>query len=381
MRVVLSQPQNFKKALTLLNAVVKSKVDPFRWVKLRADDKHQFELQGTNGEVYLTIRIPAEIEEEGEACVELAPLIEAIKPVKAKYNVELYTENEKLELAIKTGSLTQILALRPVEMFPQFPNSQFQASMPAVTLLQGIEKTGFAIRRDKSVLGHLYIDGRGTRIIGSDCHRLAVLKFDGYAFDSEVKLYHKSLKILKALLKDFSNPNELVHIGYGESKLAYITNRSKLTYLTNGTWVIAIRDFASEEKYPNFVIPPDDTYDIVVEFKIDDLNNALKHFTKSDRITLEFFAPDFFTIKSGYKLVFVKARVHGLNLPPDDVFLSDVGFCLDFNPRQLIEFTKAARKDSYVIEARFKDNDRVPALFKVNDDYLYLVMPLKFERR
>jgi len=359
MRVILPR-KDLSKALSLLSKAVakRSVLESFRWVRLKTDENHIL-LQGTNGDVYLTLRTPATgIEERGEACVKATELLNATKSIKAEY-FELYTENEKL--VVKADNLTQKLALKPVEKFPLFPETKFQASLPAVMIMQGIEKTGFAVDKENEIgsLAHLYIDGRGDhlRFVASDGHRLAVLKFDDYAFDLKVKLHYKSLKLLKELLKDAGN----VYIGYEKSEFAY---------LTNGSWTVAIRDF-SEARYPDYdaVVPPPETYDTVVEVLIDDLNNALKNLTKFDKITLEFSSKDHFKIKAhdkdGNEIEFlVKASVCG-----------DIGFSIDFDPRRLKEFTEDAGEGVF-IGARFKNDDNVPALFKVNDNYFYLAMPL-----
>ncbi len=368
MRMVLSA-QDFKNSLALLTkaSARNTGIGPFGWLKLKTESKNMV-LQSANGEVYLTLTLQTlETKEHGEVCVELLPLYESIRSTSDEY-VELYTTRDKL--VVKTDRLTQKFDLRPVEMFPVFPKPEdFQASIRASMLSEGIKKTGFAVKKDRSVMGHLYVDFRGDRIhfVGTDGHRLAMLKFD-YTFDpssAKVKLYHKSLKILKELLRKDS---EVILIGCGESKLDRITNKkSRLVYITNGDWMIAIRDF-SAESYPNYeaVIPHADTYDITAEIRIDDLDNALKHFTKADRITLE-FTDSRFKIKSHDREAVIEASyIHG-----------NLGFSIDFNPLQLKEFTEAARKDGYVIKAFFKNDEEVPALFKVNNDYLYLVMPLR----
>ena len=358
MRVAVPK-QEFQKALALLNKATdkKSRLS-FDWVKLTARFDQHLLLQSTNGEVYLTLKVPVEVGEEGEVCVEANALLKAIKTIKSN-RIELYTEEDKL--VIEAGGITQKLALKPVKDFPEFPNPQFQASLPDFVLLQGIEKTGFATSKEKDrlryTLEHLYIDGRGDhlRIVGSDGHRLAVLRFDKYSLDFKAKIYFKSLKLLKELLKDAGQ----VQIGIGDN----------FTHLSNGLWTISIRDF-SEYDYPDYdaVVPPVETYDIVVDVLSEDLDKVLDNFTRFNKITFEFVGRDGFKVKAqdgdGNEVeAWVKADVYG-----------DKQFSIDFDPKQLKEFTEAVEKQIY-IEARFKDDDGFPALFKVNENYFYLVMP------
>jgi DNA polymerase III sliding clamp (beta) subunit (PCNA family) len=360
MKVLLSKKE-LSEALALLSKATdkKSVLDAFRIVKLTAEfDKHLL-LQGANGEVYLTLKAPVEVEEEGEICVEANALLKAVKSVKKREKIELYTTEDKL--VIDTGYLTQKLALKPVSEFPEFPEPEFQTDLPDFVLLQGIEKTGFAVAKEKDrlryTLEHLYIDGRGdhTRIVGSDGHRLAVLKFNNYQLDIKAKLYFKSLKLLKELLKDAGQ----VKIGIKENFI----------HLSNGLWTISIRDL-SEQDYPDYdaVVPPNEAYDVVVEVLAEDLDNVLDNFVKFDKITFEFADRDGFKVKAqddGNEVeVWVKADVYG-----------DMRFSIDFNPKQLKEFTEAIEKE-YYIEARFKDDDHTPALFRVNENYFYLVMPI-----
>jgi len=364
MRVALPT-KDFQKALTLLSKAVEKKSRlSFQWVNLTAKFDQHLLLHGTNGEVYLTLSVPVEVEEEGEVCVEANALLKIVKSIKNQ-TLRVYTQDDKL--VIEAGNITQKLALKPVEDFPEFPEPKFQASLPDFVLLKGIEKTGFATSKEKDrmryTLEHLYIDGRGDhlRIVGSDGHRLAVLKFDNYPLNLKAKLYFKSLKLLKELLKNAGQ----VQIGGGEG----------FTYLSNELWTIAIRDF-SEHDYPDYdaVFPPIETYDVVVEVFSSDLDNALDNFKNFNKITFEFAERDGFNIKAqdeeGNEVqVWVKADVYG-----------DKQFSIDFDPRQIKEFTEATEEERY-IEARFKDDDNTPALFKVNDNYFYLVMPIVRKKR
>jgi DNA polymerase-3 subunit beta len=359
MRVAVPK-QEFQKALALLDKATdkKSRLS-FEWAKLKAEfDKH-LELQGANGEVYLTLKVPVEVEEEGEVCVEANALLKAVKSIKKNKWINLHTEEDKLVLT--AGGLTQKLTLKPVEEFPEFPEPNFQASLPDFVLSKGIEKTSFATSKEKDrlryTLEHLYIDGRGDhlRIVGSDGYRLAVAKFNNYQLDLKAKIYYKSLKLVKELLKDAGQ----VEIGVADG----------FSFLSNGLWTIAIRDF-SEQDYPDYdaVIPPLEGYDVVIEVLSEDLDNALDTFTRFNGITFEFVSIDGFKIKAqdeGNEMeTWINADVYG-----------DKQFSIDFNPRQLKEFTDVAEKGVY-IEARFKNDNSIPALFKVGDNYFYLVMPI-----
>lgn len=356
MRVIL-QRKDFSKALALLSkaAVRRSYIGTFCWVKLKAfvlqDEKLM--LQTTTGEVYLTLLVPAEIIEEGEVCVEVFALHDAVKSSKDSQFIELYTAQDKL--VVKTNTFTQKLELKPVEFFPDFPTPQFQTSLLSSVLKYGIEKVRFAVaKEERGPLAHLFIDGQGDHVcfVGSDGHRLAVLRLD-YEVDLKVMLYYKSLKLLKELLK--LKHAEQVHIGYDD----------KFVYLTNGVWTTAVR-VLSEARYPLYeaVVPPTYIYDVVVEVSRRDLASALENFKQLDKITIEFTDRKGFKIKTQDAETLVEADVHG-----------DIGFSLDFNPRQLEEFTDVVGAYTY-IEARFKNSDEVPAMFKVGDNYLYLVMPL-----
>jgi len=117
------------------------------------------------------------------------------------------------------------------------------------------------------------------------------------------------------------------------------------------------------------VVPPVETYDVVVDVLAEDLDKALNNFVRFRKITFEFADRDGFKIKAqdeelGEVEVWVKADVYG-----------DKQFSIDFDPRQLKEFIEAVEKEQYIV-ARFKDDDYIPALFEVNDNYFYLIMPI-----
>jgi len=360
MRVAVSK-QDFQKALVLLSKATdkKSRLS-FEWAKLTAEfDKH-LTLQGTNGEVYLTLKAPVEVEAEGQVCVEADVLLKAVKSIKKREWIELYTKEDRL--VIKAGDLIQKLALKPVEDFPEFPNPNFQASLPDFVLNEAIGKVSFAVATEKEdamkVLKCLYIDGRGsfTNFVGSNGHKLALLKSDKYPLDIKAKLYIKSLKLLKELLKNAGQ----VQIGTDEN----------FVHLSNGLWTISIKDF-SDADYPDYeaVFPNQSDYDVVVVVFAEDLDNALANFVKHPKITIEFTdRDDGFRIKAqdeelGEAEVWVKADIYGIKQ-----------FSLDFIPKHIKDFTEEVGKG--LIEARFKDDDGFPALFKADGSYSYLVMPL-----
>jgi DNA polymerase III sliding clamp (beta) subunit (PCNA family) len=91
MRVAVPKKE-FQRALALLSKATdkKSRLS-FDWVKLKAKFDQHLELQGTSGEVYLTLKVPVEVEEEGEVCVEANALLKTIKTIKANW-IKLYTE-------------------------------------------------------------------------------------------------------------------------------------------------------------------------------------------------------------------------------------------------------------------------------------------------
>jgi DNA polymerase III sliding clamp (beta) subunit (PCNA family) len=116
-------------------------------------------------------------------------------------------------------------------------------------------------------------------------------------------------------------------------------------------------------------VPPIETYDAVVEVLSEDLDNVLTNFARYDKITFEFISKDGFRVKAyDSDNTEIEAWINA------DVY-SDKQFSVDFVPKQLKEFTEAIEGQLY-IEARFKDDNDFPALFRVNDNYFYLVMPL-----
>jgi DNA polymerase III sliding clamp (beta) subunit (PCNA family) len=203
MRAVLEK-KSLGKALAVLNKVVeKTNADiPSTWFKLTAV-QDSLVIQAMGSGVCLSVWVPADVEVDGEVCVEAGVFIKVVRTFKSKV-IELWTDEDRFMI---TGEgMVQKLRVKPVKAFPVFPDCVYQYSLPASVLGDGIGKVGFAVGRNRNftedVLNNLYIDGKGKylNIVGSDGYRLAVFKVN-IPFNQKIYINYKALDILYELLK------------------------------------------------------------------------------------------------------------------------------------------------------------------------------------
>jgi len=358
MRVKLSK-QALNKALGVLGKVVeKTNADsPSTWFKFTAECG-SLVIQAMGSGVYLTLWVSADVEVEGEVCVEAGVFMKVVRAFKSKV-IELQTDEDKL--MIVGEGIVQKLSVKPVKAFPVFPDCVHQCSLPALVLRDGIGKVGFAVGRNRDftgdVLNNLYIDGKGDymNIVGSDGYRLAVFRVN-LPFNQKIYINYKALDILYELLK----------VG-GEVKIGVVEDINKFVCLSGDNFKLAVQVFA-EYDYPDYesVIPSG--CNTLIEVYAEDLNEALNSFANHGVVVFELTEnSEGFKVRSmkneGLE-AWVRGRVVGSDLT------------IAFKPQQLIQFLKGI---NHYIQIEFIDAQN-PAVFVANKNYLFAVMPVLLEK-
>ncbi len=352
MRVAFSK-QSLNKALEVLNKVVekRSAFPQLTWMKVVSSNGYS-QLQATDLEKYLTVRVPASTEEAGEVCVVMKEFTKFVKGKEKE--VLLWTEDDKL--VVQTGSVKSRLSLGCVEEFSEFPVPTYEMVFPTKLLRDAIGKVGFAAAtkddyRDK--LKCVYMDGEGSAVnfVASDGYRLAFLRVE-FPFDMKLKFPQGGLKVLLELLK--REKGDEVKLGKSED----------FVFIAGTNWEMALR--VLEWEYPDYkaVVPNEFRTRVLVDIK--ELDRALENFSHLETVV--------FHIGEGLKLraewseygeeneveAHVPAKVEG------------EGLVIAFNPKFIKPFTEI---NEGTVEMLFVGDEEYPVMLRLSEDYFYLVMP------
>lgn len=303
------------------------------------------QFQATNLETYLTIQVPAGTLEAGAVCVSMERFLKLAKA--GSEEVKLFTKNGNL--VVQSGDVKGETFLMPVREFPAFPVPTYQSTLPTKLLLSAIEKVGFAGAKHKDAMGYKYllVDGEGESVnfVASDVYRFAIFRAE-VPFKGRIRLPYSSLEVLKELLE--KEGKETVNVGRSE----------EFVFLAGTDWELAFRVKYWDHPDYKAVIPKN--FKTMAVLDIEELDRALKEFLNAEEVV--------FHIDKGLKLTSKRAVEVEINARVEGQTLS-----VAFNPKLLKEFTKANKG---TLEILLTDNRR-PAVFKLGENFLYLLMPKK----
>jgi DNA polymerase-3 subunit beta len=352
MRTKLSK-SSLSKALEVLNKVVgrRSALPQLSWLRV-ASINGCSQLQATDLEKYLTVRVPSGTEEAGEVCVAMKEFAKFVKGKEKE--VLLWTEGDKL--VVQTGIVKSRLSLGCVEKFPDFPVPTYTAVFSTKLLRDAIGKVGFAAAikddyRDK--LKCVYMDGEGSAVnfVASDGHRLAFLRVE-VPFDMKLKFPQSGLRVLLELLK--REKGDEVKLGKSE----------EFVFIAGTDWEMALR--VSEWEYPDYkaVVPNEFRTRVLVDVK--ELDRALENFSNLETVV--------FHIGEGLKLRASWSEYGEENEIEVDVpaTVEGEGLVIAFNPKFIKPFTEI---NEGTVEMLFVGDEEYPVMLKLSEDYFYLVMP------
>jgi DNA polymerase-3 subunit beta len=261
--------------------------------------------------------------------------------------IRLWTEEDKL--VVQAEGLKGMLSLGSVESFPDFPVPTYEAVFPVRLLRSAIEKVGFALPSkdtDRDYLRYVLMDGEGESVnfVASDGYRLAYLRAD-VPFDMRLKFPQNGLKVLLDLLK--REKGESVKVGKSENFM----------FIAGTDWELALR--VLEWDYPDYkaVFPQEFKTRVLVDIK--ELDRALESFSNLEMVV--FHIGEGLTLRAEWSGYEVPAKVEG------------EGLVIAFNPKFIKQFTEI---NEGTVEMLLIDEEN-PVVFKLGDDYSYLVMPMR----
>jgi DNA polymerase-3 subunit beta len=317
-------------------------------------------LKATDLENYLTLSIPANVIEEGKACVPSKKLADIVKNGNCS---EVIFSLSGSNLVVECGRSKFKLATVDVDEFPEFPQpeeGENPVTLEGKLLLEAIDRTDYAIPKDAEnlVLNGMYIRGKGEELhfVGTDGHRLALYKPPVEGLELGLLLPKKSLKVLKKLV--------------GELEELEIFPSENFAFVKGENWLLGIR--LIEGEYPDYeaVIPAETHYNALVD--AEEFVKALKRVTllvegkvKPVRITL------------GDNLLRLEVSDPEFGEASDEIEAEYIGdpISVEFNAKYLIEALE--HFDSQRVWLKLVDEDS-PALLEAegSEPYLCLVMPM-----
>jgi DNA polymerase-3 subunit beta len=312
-------------------------------------------LRGTDRNVYLRVEVPAEVSVEGgEFFVELKELLKAVKASKEK-ELRLYLDEGWLVL--QAGNMKSRLKAEIGDFpFPEFPQAVYTGTLPAKVLLEGIQKVGFAAsKEDNWSLNCMLVDGKGeyANFVASDGYRLALMR-KAVPFSQTIKINRSGFPVLEKLLMK----SDVVKVGQTED----------FTFLADndGWWEVAIK--TNEVSYPDYeaVIPTD--IKTKVKLSIEDLKAFVSGAGDGESLILQIE-------NGGVKMRLVNKETDKAELEIKAAVEGEP-MTVGFNPNFIKAFTdihKGGTAEVLLADPEFQ------ALFKLSDDYLYVVAPLKLK--
>jgi DNA polymerase-3 subunit beta len=353
MRTVLEK-RSLDKALAVLSKVVgkRSALPQLTWLKVASSNGYS-ELQATDLEKYLTVRVRSITDEAGEVCVAMKEFAKLVKGREKE--IGLWTEEGKL--VVDAGSVKGRLPLEDGKGFPDFPEPTYEVVFPTKLLKNAIEKVDFAAASKESdweKVKYVLMDGEGQRVnfVATDGYRLAVLKVD-VPFAMRLKFPQGGLKVLMELLK--REKGEEVKLGKSEN----------FVFIASTGWEMALR--VLDWDYPDYkaVFPQEFKTRVLVDIK--ELDRALESFSNLEMVV--FHIGEGLTLQAEWTEYGEEHKVE-VEVPAK---VEGEGLVIAFNPKFIKQFTEI---NEGTVDMLLIDEEN-PVVFKLGEDYSYLVMPMR----
>ncbi len=362
--------QNLNEGLTAVSASISTKttLPILSNILFRAAEEGVLEMSGTDLDVSVRLRVPAQVDEPGTLTAPGKKLLEIAKELPDE-PVQVQTRADQIEL--RCGRAHFKLNGLPAEDFPALPSVSFDGGWTASgkDLLSLIRHTSFAVSTEETrpvlngVLWELR-DGE-MRMVATNGHRLARMRIPaGPSLETTAQLIVPPAA-LQQVQRLFNAEDEL-RVSRDGNHLGFRSERTEVyTRLIDGT-------------YPNYeqVIPKDNDRFALVERK--PLESAIRRVAavasdQTHRIRLQF----------GNDRVELNVLTPDLGEAHDEIPVSWEGDGLEigFNANYLLEVLRYVGTDE--VKLGFKAPERAATVEPVHAedapgmDYLCLVMPLR----
>jgi len=327
---------------------------------LEANDE-KLTVQATDLEVHVAVSVPANIKEEGKACVNAKRLTEISRLLPES---EVYIKLENNTLKIKSGKTKYSLPTVPPEDFPGlYPFPEENAFVVSgEELLNSIQKTLYATSKEESTYALQGVKYKSIKTnidsVATDGHRLALYKLEkkGNA-ELDAIIPPKALNELKKLLTGLED----IEIA---STQQYIFFRTK-------EWLLMSR--LLEGIFPNYleVIPTEFSIEIKINKK--EFLEAVKRVSavvegdlkpvklrlEPKKLILRAFSPEF-----------------GEAIDELEIEYEGEEFAIGFNARYLIDAVEVIDEENIIIKFT-NPNAQTMIVPEENEKYIAIIMPME----
>ncbi len=327
--------------------------------------RDEVEMLGTDLEVGLKTRLPAQVEGTGSVTVSGKKLFEIVKSLPDGQMIT-FKENEDLMMEISSGKSEFKVLCLPKEDFPQMPEGKFDRNIaiPLSTLKGMIDRVYYAIAQEQ----RYYLNGallilkkNSIELVSTDGHRLAYTSsfIEGLEPEAEIRVI-----VAKKTLGEIRKMSE--------EKMDFDLDENNLFFRTDKRMLISR---IIESKFPNFeaVIPKDNPHVVILPREA--FTQALR------RVAL------LATERSkGVKLTFRKNELQLFSSNPeigearDNLEVEYTGSELEigFNSQYLIDFLLSV--DGEKVRFELKDDNSAAVMkpdLEQDIKYTYVLMPMK----
>jgi DNA polymerase-3 subunit beta len=322
-------------------------------------------MSGTDLDIAVTLRVPAEVEEPGAITVPAKKLQELARELP-EAPARVSTTGERFELIC--GKATFRLNGMPRDEFPTFPEVDFESSwtISSELISEMIERTSFAVSTEESrpiLNGVLWqLGDREMRMVATNGHRLAKLTIPSEGGDAPHGDLIVPPKALAQVQRLFGEGDD-IEVARSENHLGFRRDGTRVyTRLIEGP-------------YPNYeqVIPKDN--DRIAHADKETLTRALRRMAvvaseQTHRVRLSF---------TGTALR-LSVETPDLGDAHEEVEVSFEGEPLDigFNANYLLEVLRFMPTDE--VKLSFKAPERAATIEPTDEElgeYLCLIMPLR----
>jgi DNA polymerase III subunit beta len=323
------------------------------------------QLSGTDLDIAVTLRVPAEVEESGDITVPAKKLQELARELPEQ-PARITTTGERFELVC--GKATFRLNGMPRDEFPTFPQVDFSSSwrIPSALMSTMIERTSFAVSTEESrpiLNGVLWqLADREMRMVATNGHRLAKLAVPAEAGDAPHADLILPPKALAQVQRLFSS-DEDIEVARSENHLGF--RQAGVEVYTR----------LIEGPYPNYeqVIPRDN--DRIAIADKETLTRSLRRMAvvasdQTHRVRLSFVG----------RALRLSVETPDLGDAHEELEVDYDGEALDigFNANYLLEVLRYMPSDE--VRLSFKAPERAATIEPTSDEtgsYLCLIMPLR----
>ena len=364
MRISMKKTDLLKVIQVLQNVVsARASIPILSHVMLKADDA-AVKISATDLEIGVNCSVPAVVEEKGAFTLPGKTFFDIVR-FAPEDTVFLEGDDEKVE--IKSGKSRFKINCLPADEFPRIPDAGreggFNLSQKEVKHL--VRKTLFAVSREESryALNGVLLSVAGGELTAAatDGRRLSLLKknIDDKEFRKTAILPAKGLSELGRMAE---GSEEDVNVFMGENEVLFRTKDMVLmARLIKG-------EFVDYEK----IIPRD--YSVRVPLERESFMSLLKRasilMSESSRMVK--------IILSGDRMVITASTEIGESSDELEIDYAGEEIAMAFNPEYLVDYLQNENSEELFLDIV---NPKSPVVFRPagDEDYLYIVMPLKLQ--